>query len=184
MRFINLNLFFWSSRHGSVDTNLTGIHEDAGSIPGLTPWVEDPSALTLWWLWRRPAATTPIGPPSLGTSICRGCGPQKTKHKQKTKTCFPAGGDSKWCRPLYESCTNVVCKSGVLSFLTSILQFAHVFLPLFLPAWLHSQLGVGQHSPRNPVKHLGSQATGELRHQLWPAPWLFFSSMLKKKKTK
>ena len=25
----------WSAHRGSVETNLTGIHEDAGSIPGL-----------------------------------------------------------------------------------------------------------------------------------------------------
>ena len=32
---------FWSSCRGSVETNLTSIHEDSGSIPGLARWVED-----------------------------------------------------------------------------------------------------------------------------------------------
>ena len=35
----------WSSHHGSVEKNLTGICENAVSIPGLAQWVKDPALL-------------------------------------------------------------------------------------------------------------------------------------------
>ena len=35
----------WSSCCSAAETNLTGIHEHEGSIPGLTQWVSDPVAL-------------------------------------------------------------------------------------------------------------------------------------------
>ena len=40
---------------------------------------------TLLWLWCRLTATALIWPPSLGTSICRRCSPEKPKEKKKKR---------------------------------------------------------------------------------------------------
>ena len=37
----NENKVFRTSHRGTVETNPTKNHEDAGSIPGLTQWVKD-----------------------------------------------------------------------------------------------------------------------------------------------
>ena len=63
-------------------TNMTRIHEDVGSIPGLPPCVED---LALLWLWSRPAAAALIRPLAWEPPHCHGCSLKKTKKKKKKK---------------------------------------------------------------------------------------------------
>lgn len=70
---MNKNDYYRSFHHGSAIMNLTSIHEDTSSIPGLAQWVEDPgidvscdvghkrgSDPAMIWLQCMPAATARI----------------------------------------------------------------------------------------------------------------------------
>ena len=86
-----------TSHHGSVETNLTSIHEAAGLIPGLAQWVKGSSValscsvdrrrgwdLAFLRLWCRPVATASLWP--LAWEIPYAVGVALKRQNKQTKT--------------------------------------------------------------------------------------------------
>ena len=99
-----LNVVTGSSCCGSVVINLTRIHEDVGSVPGLAQgWsVKD---LVLPWLWRRPAGAARIRPLAWELPCAPAAAVKRPKEKKrKEKDTLKTLPGTLQITPIHEEC--------------------------------------------------------------------------------
>ena len=140
-------------------TNPTSIHEDAGSIPGLTQWQESGVAVScsvghrrgsdpaLLWLWHRVAAAALIQPLAWEVPLCHTCCPKKQKKEKETnKQTNKKPTNQPTNQPKNPSWTSFIWWSGVVpgdlqrslqgsGFIVTGQHDVQVHIPLYAAAW-------------------------------------------------